>query len=109
MAARVSPGTEWGLRFSASAAKGWEELWRVAPGNARWAWLTIRHVPAPLAESARHHRLHDTLATGTVRGRVLEHWQIAVTAAVRVWYFVDPGTHTVWIDHVGPGHQDYLA
>jgi hypothetical protein len=97
------PG-EWDIRFSSTAAKGWEELWRQAPGDIRWAWLTIRRDPTPLAQSAHHHRLHDTLATGNVRGRVLEHWQIEVTDAARVWYLVDPETHTLWVDHAGPIH-----
>jgi hypothetical protein len=55
-------------------------------------------------DSPRHHRLRDELATGTLKGTLLDHWQIEVTAAARVWYLVDPGTHTVWIDHAGPGH-----
>lgn len=102
---------DWEIRFSESAAaRGWEELSRLAPADTRWAWLTIRRNPAPLAVSARHHRLHDQLAAGTVKGRVLEHWQIEVDGSPRwVRYLVDPETHTVWIDYAGPRHPDYLA
>lgn len=39
-----------------------------------------------------------------VKGRELDHWQIEVTGAGRIWYLVDNDTHTVWIDHAGPGH-----
>lgn len=110
----------WEIRFSENAAaQGWQELSRLAPADTRWAWLTIRRNPAPLAASAHHHRLHDQLATGTVQGCVLDHWQLEVTepalaGAVRgnpsprwIRYLVDPAAHTVWIEYAGPGH--YLA
>lgn len=91
-----------------AAAEGWQELSRLAPADTRWAWLTISRNPAPLAVSARQHRLHDQLATGTVQGRVLDHWQLEVTGARRwVRYLVDPAARTVWIEYAGPGH--YLA
>jgi hypothetical protein len=100
------PGPEeWEIRFhTTEAAKGWEELCRQAPGNTRVAWMAMRQSPAPRVESPRHHRLQYELARGTVRGRVLDHWQIEVTGAGRVWYLVDHKTATVWIDYAGPGH-----
>ena len=108
----------WEIRFSESAAaEGWQELSRLAPADTRWAWLTIRRNPAPLATSAYHHRLHDQLATGMVQGGVLDYWQLRVTepalpGAVRgggsprwIRYLVDPEAHTVWIEYAGPGRN----
>jgi hypothetical protein len=100
------PGPEeWEIRFhTTEAAKGWEELCRQAPGNTRAAWIAMRQSPAPRVESPRHHRLQYELATGTVKGRILDHWQIEVTGAGRIWYLVDHETATVWVDYAGPGH-----
>jgi hypothetical protein len=100
------PGPDdWQIRFHTNeAVKGWEELCRQAPGNALWAWTTMRRTPAPPVRSSRHQRLHGDLATGVVKGRVLDHWQIEVTGAGRIWYLVDPDTRTVWMDYAGPGH-----
>jgi hypothetical protein len=52
----------------------------------------------------RHHRLRDNLATGVVKGRALDRWQIEVTGAGRIWYLADRDTATIWIDHVSTGH-----
>lgn len=98
------PG-EWEIRFHTNeAAKGWEELCHQALGNTRTAWTTMRLDPTPRAESPRHQRLKYELATGTKDGRVLDHWQIEVTGAGRVWYLVDHEKATIWIDYAGPGH-----
>ena len=98
------PG-EWDVRFLENeAAKGWEELCRQAPGNALAVWNTMRHRPTPPVASPRHQRLRWHLATGTVRGRALDRWQIEVTGAGRVWYLVDRDGRTVWVDHASPGH-----
>lgn len=96
---------EWEIRFKENdAVKGWEELCRQAPGNTRIAWQTMRTHPAPRVQSARHQRLKKELATRTWKGRELEHWQIEVTGAGRIWYLVDHEARTVWIDEAGPGH-----
>jgi hypothetical protein len=98
------PG-EWQIRFHTNdAVKGWEELCRQAPGNTLAAWTTMRRNPAPPMNSPRHHRLSFELATGLVKGRVLNRWQIEVTGGGRVWYLVDPDTTTVWMDYAGPAH-----
>jgi hypothetical protein len=39
-----------------------------------------------------------------VNGSVLDHWQIEVTGAGRIWYLVDPDKRLVWIDYAGTGH-----
>ncbi len=105
---RVAPPPEsggWDIRFAESeAAKGWEELCRQAPGSTLAAWTIMRLNPRPVVPSHRHHRLRGELATGVVKGRVLDHWQLEVTGAGRIWYLVDGETATVWIDHAGPGH-----
>jgi hypothetical protein len=100
------PGPDdWDVRFPDNdCAKGWEELCRQAPGNTLAAWMMMRHSPTPPTSSPRHQRLKYHLATGLVKGRVLDHWQIEVTGAGRVWYLLDPETRTVWIDYAGPGH-----
>jgi hypothetical protein len=93
------------VRFGDSdSAKGWEELCRQAPGNTLAAWAAMRQNPAPRTDTPRHHRLLGRLATRELKGRVLDHWQIEVTAAGRIWYLVDHETATIWIDYAGPGH-----
>ena len=100
------PGPDdWDVRFADNeAAKGWEELCRQAPGNTLDAWSTMRRAPSPRVQSSRQHRLKRELATRVWRGQVLDHWQIEVTGAGRIWYLVDPDNVTVWIDYAGPGH-----
>jgi hypothetical protein len=98
------PG-DWDIRFKENeAVKGWEELCQQAAANTLAAWNTMRHNPVPLVPSRRHHRLHHALATGMVKGRVLDRRQIEVTGGGRVWYLVDHASTIVWIDHAGPGH-----
>ena len=95
---------EWSLRFARNeAAKGWEELCRHAPGNTLAAWHAMRRNPAPPVASPRHHRLLHELATGVMKGLILDRWQIEVTGAGRVWYLVDREDRTVWLEHAGPG------
>jgi hypothetical protein len=64
----------------------------------------MRRNPAPIAQSPRQHRLKEDLATRTMKGQSLDHWQIEVTSGGRIWYLVDPDKATVWIDYAGPGH-----
>ena len=105
---RVAPPPgpdEWDVRFKENdAAKGWEELCRQASGNTLAAWNTMRRSPTPPMDAPRHKRLRDNLATGMVKGRALDRWQIEVTGAGRVWYLVDREAATIWIDYAGPGH-----
>jgi hypothetical protein len=68
------------------------------------AWTVMRHHPVPRSDSSRHSRLRGRLATVKAGSKVLDHWQIEVTGAGRVWYLVDPDKVTVWIDYAGPGH-----
>lgn len=105
---RVAPPPgrgEWDVRFlDNESAKGWEELCIQAPGNTRDAWITMRQNPTPRTDVSRHHRLKGRIGTGMAKGRVLDHWQIEVTGAGRIWYLVDPDKATIWIDYAGPGH-----
>ena len=100
------PGPDdWDVRFlDNDAAQGWEDLRRQAPGNTLAAWTMMRHNPAPPMNSPRHQRLKYGPATCEVKGRVLDHWQIEVTGAGRIWYLVDRENATIWIDYAGPGH-----
>lgn len=100
----AGPG-EWEVRFADNdAARGWEELCRQAPASTLAAWTTMRRHPTPIAQSSRQHRLHYDLALRTLKGQVLDHWQIEVTGSGRIWYLVDPDKATIWIDYAGPGH-----
>jgi hypothetical protein len=95
----------WEVRFlETDAARGWENLCRQSADNTLGAWERMRRMPAPPAFSPRQHRLRHELATGVVKGRILDHWQIEVTGAGRIWYLVDEENRTVWVDHAGPGH-----
>lgn len=64
----------------------------------------MRRTPAPSTSSPRQSRLKYDLATRTLKGQVLDHWQLEVTGAGRVWYLVDRDNATIWIDYAGPGH-----
>jgi len=44
------------------------------------------------------------LSTAKFGDKSVDLWQIEVTGAGRVWYFVDQDKATVWIDYAGPGH-----
>jgi hypothetical protein len=105
---RVAPPPgpdDWDIRFrNNDAAKGWEELGRQAPGSTLDAWTTMRRNPMPRTDSPRHSRLHWDLSTVRVGDKLFDHWQIEVTGGGRVWYLVDPGKATIWIDYAGPGH-----
>lgn len=96
---------EWDVRFAtADAAKGWDDLAAQAPANLRTAWQLMRTDPAPHARTGRHHRLKGELAHGTHSGTTMDRWQIEVTAGGRIWYLLDPGRRTVWIDQASTGH-----
>jgi len=105
---RVAPPPgpdDWDVRFlDNESAKGWEELCNQAPGNTNDAFWTMRQNPTPRTDTPRHHRLKGRIATGMAKGRVLDHWQIEVTGAGRIWYLVDRDNATIWIDYAGPGH-----
>lgn len=100
------PGpSEWVIRFRTNeAAKGWQELCHQAPGNTLAAWTAMRRNPIPRTDSPRHARLHGRLSTVKLGDKSVDLWQIEVTGAGRVWYFVDQDKATVWIDYAGPGH-----
>ncbi|MBA3489067.1 MAG: hypothetical protein H0T78_05885 [Longispora sp.] len=105
---RVAPPAvsgEYTLRFAnTDAVKGWEELCRQAPTNTRAAYEALRSDPTPHPAHERHHRLKFDLKWGKHDGKVLEQWQHEVTGGGRIWYLVDPDTHTVWLTYVGTGH-----
>lgn len=93
------------LRFATNdAAKGWEELCRQAPANARTAFDAIEADPCPSPPTGRQHPLKGTLGTDTYAGASLPQWQYEVTAGGRVWYLVDAEARTCWIKHAGTGH-----
>lgn len=105
---RVAPPPEpggWDFRFATNdAAKGWQELCRQAPANARRAYDTITRDPAPAARSKRHHRLEHALAERDHKGRRLPQWQYEVTGGGRLWYLVDSEHRVIWLWHAGTGH-----
>lgn len=105
---RVAPPAArglWELRFATTeAAKGWEELCRVAPPNTLVAWEELRQRPKRPTPTPRHHHLKGDLATGVHGGVVMEQWQYEVTSGGRIWYLVDEAKHTLWIKHASTSH-----
>ena len=88
---RPTRSDEWELvAITAQAAKGWGELAAAEPNATARAYDQLS--ADPTAHSERLHRLRGDYATGTYEGRSHERWQYEVTAAGRIWYFVDdPG------------------
>jgi hypothetical protein len=94
---RTSPGG-WEPRFATSeAAKGWEELCRVAPVPMGEAWAVVAGRPA-----RRRHRLRGRLAEREIGGRRLQQWQYEVPGEGRVWYCPDAERRVVWVVAAGP-------
>ena len=93
------------LKFATSdAAKGWEELCRVAPANTLAAYRALEGSPCPSPATSRHHQLKGSMSTDVHGGRALPQWQYEVTSGGRIWYLVDHETRTCWLKHAGPGH-----
>lgn len=104
-AAPPAPPHGYTLRFDTTdAAKGWEDLCRVAAPNTRAAFDTLERDPCPRMETARHHRLKGRLASAVRGGRSLPQWQYEVTAGGRIWYLIDAETRTCWLTRAGTGH-----
>jgi hypothetical protein len=96
---------EWVLRFhDADAADGWEELCKQAAGPTREAWEVITRNPRDRSNPSRQAQLRHDLATRTIGGKVLEHWQYEVTGAGRIWYCPDDEIMTVLITRARCGH-----
>ena len=102
---RVAPPpgpAEWDVRFGNNeAVRGWEELCSQAATNTRRAWEQLRTQPRAVPSTPRQHRLKGEL--GTNHG--YEQWQIEVTGAGRIWYWIDDDKRIVWVVvHAGTGH-----
>lgn len=88
----------WEPRFATSeAAKGWEELCRVALPNVREAWVALSERPTRPLHPGCQHRLRGELAERLVGGRTLRQWQHEVVAGGRIWYCPDPERRIVWV------------
>jgi hypothetical protein len=93
------------VRYANSdAVDGWRDLCGKAPANTRRAYETLRSDPKPVQPTTRHHQLKRDLAFVIRDGVRMEHWQYEVTGGGRIWYHVDEGKRTVWLDRVGVGH-----
>ncbi len=96
---------EYEIRFqNTEAAKGWDELCNQVPGNTYDAWSIMRSHPQETRNPDRHHQMKGTLSTELFRGEPVARWQIEVTAAGRIWFFVDEERRTVWIERASPRH-----
>ena len=108
---RVAPPPEpggWEFRFLTNeAARGWDDLCRQAPGNARRAYEAILGDPEPMAWSRRRHRLAPPLDERIQKGRPLAQWQYEVTGGGRLWYLVDTEWRTIWLSHASTGHPKH--
>lgn len=105
---RVAPPARpdgWEPRFATSeAAKGWEELCRVARGDTWDAWIVLTERPTLAENPSRQHRLRGRFARREIGGQVLGQWQYEVTAGGRIWYCPDEQRRIVWVVHAGTGH-----
>jgi len=94
----------WEPRFPASeAAKGWEELGRMATAPAE-AWAVLAERPARPHDPARQHRLRGSLTERRIGGRSLQQWHYEVTGGGRVWYCPDVERRVVWVVAATPVH-----
>lgn len=75
----------WETRFATSeAAKGWDELCRVARSNTWEAWIVLTERPTQPENPARQHRLRGRFAAREISGRTLDQWRYEVTAGGRI-------------------------
>ena len=96
------PG-EWDLRFDNNgAARGWKEVCRQVPSNARTAWELL--AAQPRRHVGRQHRLRGSGGSAPVDGVKMEQWQYEVTGSGRIWYCIDDERRTLWWTWVGLGH-----
>ncbi|MEV3919548.1 hypothetical protein [Actinomadura coerulea] len=99
------PADEWDLRFGTSeAARGWEELCRLALANTRRCFEMLRSEPRSRANPQRQHRLRGDLSTHRHNGRELEQWEYEVTSGGRVRYLIDDEVGIVWVVYASPRH-----
>ncbi|MQY22781.1 hypothetical protein NRB20_59030 [Nocardia sp. RB20] len=105
---RVAPPARpghWEARFATSdAAKGWEDLCRVARSNTWEAWIVVTERPTTPENPARQHRLKDVYGTREIGGRVLDQWHYEVTAGGRIWYCPDEERRVVWLTLASASH-----
>lgn len=79
---------EWELvAITNQAAKEWAELEAVEANALARAYDQLTRDPA--AHSDRQHRMKGNYATGQHEGDTFDRWQYEVTAAGRIWYFVE--------------------
>jgi hypothetical protein len=94
-----------GARFATSeAAKGWEELCRVAQSNAGEGWVVVTERPTQPERPSRQHRRRGQLAEHQIGGRTLPHWQYEVTAGGRIRYCPDAHRRVVGVVAARPSH-----
>jgi hypothetical protein len=96
----------WEPRFATSeAAKGWEELCRVAAAPMGEAWVVLSERPGRPQHPARQHRLRGRLAERVVAGRNLQQWQYEMAGDGRIWYCPDAERHVGWVVAAAPAHH----
>lgn len=95
---------EWDVRVADNrAAKGWDELCQQFRDNAKRALAAIQ--ANPYRRGSRQGRLiQRSLATKTVKGKVLDQWQYKVGASARIWYCIDEEEKTVWVTYASTRH-----
>ncbi|MDT7552024.1 MAG: hypothetical protein QOI16_560 [Pseudonocardiales bacterium] len=105
---RVAPPSHpegWEARFATSeAAKGWEELCRVAQANTWEAWIVLTERPTRPENPSRQHRLRGKLSQRQIGGHTFDQWQCEVPAAGRIWYCPDADRRIVWVVAASPAH-----
>jgi hypothetical protein len=105
---RVAPPGKpggWEVRFATSeAAKGWEELCRVARSNTWDAWVVMTESPIRATNPSRQFILKRDMATRMVNDKELDQWQYEVTSGGRIWYCPEPERRIVWVVEASPSH-----
>lgn len=95
----------WEARFATSeAAKGWEELCRIARLNTWEAWVVLTERPTTPENPSRQQKLRGRLGSRIMFGRTLEQWQYEVTSGGRIWYCPDPDRRITWVVAAGTAH-----
>lgn len=95
----------WEPRFVTSeAAKGWEELCRMAAAPMEEARVALAERPTRPQHPARQHHLRGQLAERAAGGRTVQQWQYEVAGGGRIWYCPDAERRVVWVVAAAPVH-----
>lgn len=93
---------EWDLRYATKESLQFREMERMFPGNCAEAKRRPKTMPG--VRSAVQKPLRGTLGKRTVGGTEMSQWQYDISSSARLWYCIDPSSHTVWLTLASMGH-----